>query len=44
MVAIVGEPQCLVLIPRAAVQTTLGLSPLSGDTRRFPWESSAAVP
>ena len=44
VVAIVGEPQCLVLIPRAAVQTTLGLSPLSGDTRRFPWESSAAVP
>lgn len=44
VVAIVGEPQWLVLIPRAAVQTTLGLGPLGGDTRRFPWESSAAIP
>lgn len=44
VVAIVGEPQWLALIPRALVQMTSALVPLSGDTRRFPSESSAAIP
>lgn len=37
VVAIVGEPQWLVLIPRAAVQANLAVGPLGGDTCRFPW-------
>lgn len=54
VVAIVGEPQWLALIPRAAVQTTSALVPLSlptptllwrsGDTPRFPRKPGAAIP
>lgn len=44
VVTIVGEPQWLALILRAAVQTTSALIRLIGGTRRFPWESGAAVP
>ncbi len=54
VVAIVGEPRWLALIPRAAVQTTSAPVPpqsaqllwLGGDTPApgFPWESGAAIP